>query len=330
MFFTILINRLRGGKNFRLPYFIAQAARYMTPKWLLRRRLSRVFSDGERRYDMTYILDRVNYYNQTDGSQPLSDDTTPLRAHKFRGHRSAYIFDSYQTTRWFPDHLRWSYFFGDGVFHLAHPTIIKVRPVGPTGQNSVLLDLDRCRYNILLKDTIPFAQKQDKAIFRGSVKSSRQRQLFIEKWSSNPRVDTADTFSGHSHEEKGTARQISLYAHLDFKYILSLEGNDIASNTRWIMSTNSIAVMPRPCRESWFMEGRLIPDYHYIEVKPDFSDLLEKMDYYTAHPDAAQAIIDHANDYVRQFQDSRRERLISLLVMKKYFENTGQLPQDRP
>ena len=161
----------------------------------------------------------------------------------------------------------------------------------------------------------------------GSVKGSEQRRRFIETFRGNPRVDTADTRSGHSPQETGTAKQITLYAHLTSKFIMSFEGNDIASNTRWVMSTNSISVMPRPRRESWFMEGRLIPDYHYIEIKEDFSDLEEKMDYYISHPEKAQEIIDHANAHVRQFHDWRRERFISLLVMKKYFEMTGQLPR---
>ena len=73
------------------------------------------------------------------------------------------------------------------------------------------------------------------------------------------------------------------------------------------------------------MEGRLIPNYHYIEVKPDFSDLLERMDYYSAHPEEAEAIIKHAHEYVDQFRNSRRERLISLLVLKKYFMGVGKI-----
>ena len=36
------------------------------------------------------------------------------------------------------------------------------------------------------------------------------------------------------------------------------------------------------------MEGKLRPDYHYIEVKEDFSDLEEKLNYYIAHPEEAQ------------------------------------------
>ena len=188
-----------------------------------------------------------------------------------------------------------------------------------------MLNLDRCRLDIRLHDKIPFTEKADRVIFRGSVKSSEQRRRFIETFRDNPRIDTADTRSGHSAQETGTAKQITLYAHLDSKFIMTFEGNDIASNIRWVMSTNSIAVMPRPRNESWFMEGRLRPGYHYIEVRDDYSDLEEKIDYYIAHPEQAQQIIDHANDFARQFYDSRRERFNSLLVMKKYFEKTGQL-----
>ena len=50
----------------------------------------------------------------------------------------------------------------------------------------------------------------------------------------------------------------------------------MSSNLKWIMSSNSIAVMPRPEFETWFMEGRLIPGVHYIEINRDYSDLDEK------------------------------------------------------
>jgi spore maturation protein CgeB len=73
------------------------------------------------------------------------------------------------------------------------------------------------------------------------------------------------------------------------------------------------------------MEGTLIPNYHYIEVKPDFSDLEERLQYYIAHPVEAEAIIQHAHEYVSQFRDKKREQLISLLVLKKYFEITNKV-----
>ena len=106
---------------------------------------------------------------------------------------------------------------------------------------------------------------------------------------------------------------------------MSLEGNDVASNLKWVMSSNSIAVTPRLTCETWFMEGTLKPNYHYIEVNDDFSNLEERLQYYIDHPEEAEAIIKHAHEYVDQFRDKEREKLISLLVLKKYFEITNKV-----
>ena len=70
-------------------------------------------------------------------------------------------------------------------------------------------------------------------------------------------------------------KKVSIDYHLKHKFILCIEGNDVASNLKWVMSSNSVAVMPKPKFESWFMEGKLIPDHHYIQIKEDYSDLEE-------------------------------------------------------
>lgn len=122
-----------------------------------------------------------------------------------------------------------------------------------------------------------------------------------------------------------TKPHISMYDHLRYRYILTIEGNDVATNLKWVMSTNSLPVMPRPTYETWFMEGTLVPNYHYVEIRPDYADLEERMHYFSSHPEQAEAMIRHAHDYIRQFRDPHRERLISLLVLHRYFECTGQL-----
>ena len=104
-----------------------------------------------------------------------------------------------------------------------------------------------------------------------------------------------------------------------------MEGNDVASNLKWVMSSNSLAVMTRPTCETWFMEGQLRPDYHYVEVKEDFSDFEDKLKYYIAHPEKAEEIIAHAHEYVSQFRDNKREELLQLMVMQRYFETSGQM-----
>ena len=56
--------------------------------------------------------------------------------------------------------------------------------------------------------------------------------------------------------------KISIEDHLKYKFIMCVEGVDVATNLKWVMSSNSIAVMPKPKIESWFMESKLIPNKH--------------------------------------------------------------------
>ena len=99
-----------------------------------------------------------------------------------------------------------------------------------------------------------------------------------------------------------------------------MEGNDVASNLKWVMSSNSIAVMPKPKYETWFMEGKLKGNYHYIEIKEDYSDLEEKLTYYIEHTNEALEIVNNAHKFVDAFRDPNKEDLIALLVLKKYFD----------
>lgn len=72
------------------------------------------------------------------------------------------------------------------------------------------------------------------------------------------------------------------------------------------------------------MEGTLVPGQHYVEVKPDYSDLEDKMDYYLSHPSESLQIIDEAHRHVARFLDKEREDMVSLLTLQKYFYLTGQ------
>ena len=90
------------------------------------------------------------------------------------------------------------------------------------------------------------------------------------------------------------------------------------------MSSQSIAVMPKPKYETWFMEGLLEADVHYIVIKDDYSDLEQRLNYYINNQDKALQIIENANAYVQQFRNQENETLISLLTLKKYFEKTNQ------
>lgn len=316
---------LKNGKNPKYKYYINAYTKTYFPHVLLRPWLDGKLKDLDKRDDKDYILSRVAYYNKLATDCAIDQETwkkaaLPVRSQK-RTHPSVYFLDTMEYARWFPKHLKYAMLPGDITEVPEIPMIVKSRPIEGDNRNSVVMKLDKVRHFVFLNDHVEFEEKKDMAIFRGGIKSNKNRWEFLEKYFSHPKVDAASTDDARP-EWKG--RLLTLRDHLQYKFILSLEGNDVASNLKWIMSSNSVAVMPRPTYETWFMEGTLIPDYHYIEIKPDFSDLIEKMDYYIAHPDEAKAIIRHANEYVAQFKDKKREDLISLLVLDKYFRITNK------
>ena len=55
--------------------------------------------------------------------------------------------------------------------------------------------------------------------------------------------------------------------------------------------------------ETWFMEGKLKGNYHYIEIKDDYSDLEEKLNYYSEHTKEALDIINNAHTFISEFRD---------------------------
>ncbi len=227
-------------------------------------------------------------------------------------------------TRWFPPHLRWSYLPGDVYFTPDVPTVVKSRLL-VDNQNSVLLKLDKLRHFMYVNDGKSFREKKDCVIFRGKIRQSRLRSRFLEMFFDHPLCDCGVVGANEGYPEKWMAPKKTIREHLDCKFIIALEGNDVASNLKWVMSSNSLAVMTRPTCETWFMEGTLKPDYHYVEVKEDFSDFEEKIRFYIEHPEKAEEIIRNAHEYVAQFRDEERENLLQLMVLKRYFELSGQM-----
>lgn len=325
------IVKLRNRKNSHIVYYANALMRAAVPKWLTRamrgHKLARFGSLPEE--EQRYITERVDYYCKFNDQIPLPEDSIALKDFTKKKVRDparkrnapngyvhgAHFYDTYEFTRYYPDRCHISILSGD-VRHVPDvPCLCKSRPIKPddSNRNNILLKLNKVRHFFWVKDPYSWVDKQCRIVFRGNIDMKPKRKKFIEMWGEHPLCD----LSAESN--------MSISEHLRYRYIMSLEGNDVASNLKWVMSSNSIAVMPRPTCETWFMEGKLVPDYHYIEIAPDFTNLMERIEYYEAHPEEAQKIIDHAHEWVAQFQYKTREDLISLMVLDKYMKLTGQI-----
>ena len=273
---------------------------------------------------------RVAYYNRLKESTPIENGQKVANYRfpfKEKRRFTTYFFDLYDVVKYFDKENRFFVIPGD-VTHVPEvPTFVKSRPIAhdDSNANSVILKLNKLRHFTLIRHDKPFAEKKDILVGRTAwANASPQRRLLYERFGNHPLCDVGKTRREDSSDLPYTIKSyLSRKQQLDCKFIASMEGNDVATNLKWIMSSNSVAVSPPLHFETWFMEGQLIPDYHYIQVKPDFSDLIEKLEYYMAHPEEAEAIIAHAHEYIRQFTDKRMERAVQLAVAQKYFTQTN-------
>lgn len=319
----ISIRKFGSGKNIKLFYFINNIINYCIPKIIYRARLKFVLKSKYTKDPD--VIERVNYYNKLSSKKTLPEDSLLLKNHTFgnKEKQSVYFFDSYIYTRWFSDKFKWSNAFGDVTYVPEQPSIVKSRPIEGDNENSVVLNLDKVRHFTFLDDKKKFVDKKDIAIFRGKVSNKLRRREFVDMYLDHSMCNVGETSNKNLTPKEWVKQNLTLWEHLDYKFIMALEGNDVASNLKWIMSSNSLAVMPEPTYETWFMEGKLIPNVHYVKIKDDYSDLEERLKYYIAHPEEAEKISKNANEYVAKFQNKKKERVISLMVMKKYFSLTN-------
>ena len=313
-------------KNNKLLYYSKNVARQLFPGILFRSRLHNKLTQVKC-FDQEYLRKRLNYYNKLENSVELSPDIMNLEHFKMQKKNKTYFFDTFRYTRFFSPELRFRYEFGDVTYVPSEPAIVKSRPIMADNSNSVVLNLDKVRHFTFVNDKKDFSSKNNILVSRNEV-GQAHRIKFLEMYLHHPMCNIGKINNDGTYPEL-VKEYLTIDEQLEYKFILCLEGNDVASNLKWVMSSHSLAVMPLPKFETWFMEGTLIPNYHYVLIKDDYSDLEERLKYFIEHEDEARQIIKNANDYITQFQDRKRENLLSLLVLEKYFYRTKQIPADK-
>ena len=264
------------------------------------------------------ILKRVNYYNKTNKIK-INDDFISIKEF-YKTKKKTYFFDLLKYLKYFKKDIKFSYLFGDITDIPPVPSIVKSRPISDENQNSVLMKLNSVRHFIFVNDTISFKNKLPKAVWRG--KCYREHRIkFVKNYYDKDFCDIGQTNTKGDLSVKWQKNKMSIQDQLNYRYLIAIEGNDVASNLKWAMSSNSLVMMSKPKYETWFMEGTLKENYHYVLLKDDYSDLEEKINYYNEHRDEAKTIINNAHKFVEMFKNQDREDAISVLVLEKYFKN---------
>ena len=275
----------------------------------------------EKECDQVELKRRLDYYFKID--QQFSIPTQAIAKKDFvREGRTEYFLDLSQFLVYFKDSFSFAYQFGDDTDIKPYPALIKARSLAQGNANSILFKLNKYRHFRWVQDSLKFEQKKDISVWRGGAYKPLRRN-FVEKLWNHPSCDIGQTNSPKENVpwQKGF---LTVEQQLQHKFIFCPEGNDVATNLKWVMSSNSLCFMLKPKYETWFMEGTLEAGKHYVEIDEDYSNLEEVMEYYSTNIEAAEKIIREANLYTMQFRDILFEDLLCLKVLERYGEMSGQ------
>ena len=200
-------------------------------------------------------------------------------------------------------------------------------------KNGIILKMSSNRhwnniYNVKNNET-SFNNKKNILVWRGattgeddnSFESNRLLAVNTMIDSDNCDVGFSLLCQGKSPDKKLLKKSMSLKEQLEYKYLLSLEGNDVASGLKWQLYSDSVVFMRKPRIVSWAMEDTLEPYVHYIPLKDDFSDFEKQVEWANNNQDKCKEISENATRFIEQFLNPKLEMLIQNLVLKKYIES---------
>lgn len=178
---------------------------------------------------------------------------------------------------------------------------------------------------------IPWEEKDSRLVWRGSLTGTDK----TEKFKKGPRVQAVTTNFHYDEKDIDVAFvknkrypqfskfELSMRQQLRYKYILSIEGNDISSGLKWQLASNSVVFMAKPTSVSYAMEHVLVPFLHYIPVNDDYSNLMEMVEWARNNDEKCRWISQQATEYMNRLygteQADHDNELIAMGLAKRYF-----------
>lgn len=223
-----------------------------------------------------------------------------------------------------------AYYVSGDIDQVTGSVLCKVRCANSvTGVIVRCLEYNRHWYNYYNRPAdIPFDKKLNAVFWRGVTtgRPDRAGNRFdlVTRWYGKYDIAFSSIVQGRDDYKKYVKEERSITYFLKHKYIISVEGNDKDTGINWKLNSNSLVLMARPRVASWLMETTLIPDYHYVLLKDDFSDLEERLRWCKYNQDRCKEIISNANKFMKQFADSKAEERLEDAVINKYVHNLNR------
>ena len=169
---------------------------------------------------------------------------------------------------------------------------------------------------MLLTSLTPYKIK--KLFWIGNIHTNHQRKYFFESFKSYKDIIDVKHFNPMNSRDPLNDNFISLESHLDYKYLIDIEGKGFSGRLKVLLfSGRPIFIQERKCNEYYFFD--LQPFVHYIPIKSNFEDLLEKIDWAEDNQEKCKEIARNA----QRFALTNLRRINAVRRYEKILLNMG-------
>jgi len=249
-----------------------------------------------------------------------------------------------------PEKLRLILLFGDSQAYDNFPVMLKAREVQSAKRiqyaespDPILAPLNTGRHFGMLQYSKyldrEWHSKREALVWRGvntgKKRSVGNRKQVVERFWNHSVQDIDIAFNRILPEKKGENKEedIEKYVRpgknmwqlLQYKYLMSIEGNDVATGLKWMLYSNSVVFMAPPTHVTWAMEDKLIPYYHFIPIKPDYSDLYEQVQWARRNDVFCHQMSKQATNYVSALWASKKAILTNQGIIDRIISRYHRL-----
>ena len=176
----------------------------------------------------------------------------------------------------------------------------------------------------VLRDDIPWKKKKDVAFWRGALTGAREKKFDRKVMSDEEvcdRIPRCRLVMLHDKSKLVDARltrvvdvpmddlpnvrlftkenkKMTYKEQLQYKALIVMEGNDLATGLRWSLLSRSVVMMPPPERTSWAMEEWLEPWTHYIPLYRNLTNVEEMVQWMRDNDKEARQIAERGALFV--------------------------------
>jgi hypothetical protein len=159
-------------------------------------------------------------------------------------------------------------------------------------------------------DQLDFDKAKDQAVFRGSLNSDSRK--------------AARSLASQFPEDLDVAfnadrKYLSISDQAGYKYIISLDGHASSWSRPEVICFTKSLLLYQTEYVQWFQPA-LVPFVHYLPLKKDLSDLMEKIEWARNHTEEVKEIIKNQNEIANNCFTPKKIEEQTLYILQKYAE----------